>query len=151
MVEELTIPKQLSVDFDNQTETPIEISYFQTISDIVWRGENKENGSFVSLILINSEAMKELNRKYRGKNQSTDVLSFECEADYANLLGEIIIDLDTAEKQKADGLLELELGKLFLHGLLHLLGYDHISFHDKKIMEQKEKYYFNAWKNNLTF
>jgi probable rRNA maturation factor len=81
-----------------------------------------------SVVLVSDAAMTNYNLKFRGLNQSTDVLSFrnqkedwETEETY---LGDILISVETADRQRKETLLQ-ELKLLSLHGLLHLLGYDH--------------------------
>jgi probable rRNA maturation factor len=77
----------------------------------------------VSIALISDAAMRRLNRTYRGRDYSTDVLSFEGEPP----LGDIAIALGVARRQAREQghALATELRILALHGLLHLLGYDH--------------------------
>ena len=79
----------------------------------------------LSVILINDEAMQEYNRKYRGFDKTTDVLSFCGDGDY---LGDILISVDTASAQASKSpvlTLESNIRRLALHGFLHLTGYDH--------------------------
>ncbi|MGD9588061.1 MAG: rRNA maturation RNase YbeY [Pyrinomonadaceae bacterium] len=91
-----------------------------------------------SVALVSDRRMKELNRFFRGKDSTTDVLSFPHEADEFEppsadrqpptvFLGDIVISAEQAQKQAAEnGLsLENEIKQLILHGLLHLCGYDH--------------------------
>jgi len=89
-----------------------------------------------------------LNNKYRGIDKPTDVLSFSLqegaikspEVESDKLLGDIIISVETAQRQ-ADALnhsIEKELTVLLIHGLLHLTGYDHEKDKDYKIMREKE-------------
>jgi len=81
----------------------------------------------VALRLCNDAAIRELNRAWRGKDRPTDVLAFAqreaASADTA-LLGDLVISLDTAQRQAKRGLYK-ELLHLASHGLCHLLGYDH--------------------------
>ncbi len=99
-------------------------------------------------MFTNDKFIKTLNNKYRGIDKPTDVLSFslqegvvkspEIESD--KLLGDIIISVETAQRQ-ADNLkhsMERELTVLLIHGLLHLTGYDHEKDKDYKIMREKE-------------
>ncbi len=81
----------------------------------------------VELVLVDSERIQELNRDYRGVDKSTDVLSFPIEIPAQNLLGSVVINVECAqmEAQKRGHSLLDELRLLFLHGYLHLLGYDH--------------------------
>jgi probable rRNA maturation factor len=80
----------------------------------------------VSIALVSDDAVRSLNRRYRGSDQATDVLSFPS-GDGASFLGDIVIARGVARRQARDAghsvLTELRL--LALHGFLHLLGYDH--------------------------
>lgn len=76
--------------------------------------------------------MRTLNRRYRGKDKPTDVLSFSLqEGEFAhiqpNILGDIVISVPTAARQAADAghSFKKEIDRLLVHGLLHLIGYDH--------------------------
>lgn len=89
-----------------------------------------EGGSF-SVAFISDRRMKELNGFFRGKDSTTDVLSFPHEADefqpLENYLGDIVISAEQAERQSKENrlTLESEIQQLILHGVLHLCGYDH--------------------------
>lgn len=86
----------------------------------------------VSVLLIGDGAMRTLNRRYRGRDRTTDVLSFplregKFSAVQHHLLGDIVISVPAAARQAraaGDTLLE-EIDRLLVHGFLHLLGYDH--------------------------
>jgi len=99
------------------------------------------SGTF-SVAFVSDDRMKQLNEMFRGKDTTTDVLSFphepdEFDPDKSNL-GDIVISAEQAEKQAAEnGLtLEGEIKQLILHGLLHLCGYDHET--DKGEMNTRE-------------
>ncbi len=80
-----------------------------------------------SVVLLSDAAMKNYNREFRGEDNSTDVLSFpneEGNGEEEPYLGDILICVDAASRQQRKTLLA-ELQVLSLHGLLHLLGYDH--------------------------
>jgi len=80
-----------------------------------------------TVVLVSDAAMRRFNRQFAGTNKATDVLSFPCGDDDSGedaYLGDILISAETAERQRKSGL-EGELKVLMLHGLLHLLGYDH--------------------------
>ncbi|MBV9217314.1 MAG: rRNA maturation RNase YbeY [Acidobacteria bacterium] len=89
------------------------------------------NGRDFAVALVSDRRMKELNSLFRGRNDTTDVLSFirvADEFDPSDLgLGDIVISVEQAQRQaEENGLaLELEIKQLVLHGLLHLCGYDH--------------------------
>ena len=102
----------------------------------------------VSILFADDKFIRLLNNKYRGIDKSTDVLSFSLwegsvktpEAESDKLLGDIIISVETAQRQ-ADNLnhsMEKELAVLLIHGLLHLTGYAHEEDKDYKIMWEKE-------------
>ena len=85
----------------------------------------------VAVAFVSDRKMRELNKMFRGKNSTTDVLSFpfepdEFETDEQNL-GDIVISLEQAARQAAENDLEFEteIKQLILHGILHLCGYDH--------------------------
>ncbi|SDC74057.1 MULTISPECIES: rRNA maturation RNase YbeY [unclassified Candidatus Frackibacter] len=92
----------------------------------------------VSVALVTNEYIKELNAKYRDKDEPTDVLSFPLDEE---LLGDIIISLERAQKQanEYNHSLEREVGFLTVHGMLHLLGHDHYQEEERKVMRSKEK------------
>lgn len=84
----------------------------------------------ISLKLTDDEEMRKLNKKHRSLDKTTDVLSFpmnETKNIEENILGDIVISVDTLRKQakKYDMTINDELAFLYVHGLLHLLGYDH--------------------------
>jgi probable rRNA maturation factor len=92
-----------------------------------------------SVVLVSDAAMRDYNLEFRGKNRSTDVLSFpnqEDEGDEEPYLGDILICVEAAAHQEKHSLLQ-ELQVLSLHGLLHLLGYDHDA--DQGEMETLER------------
>jgi len=92
-----------------------------------------------SVVLVSDAAMRNYNREFRGQNRSTDVLSFpnqEDNGDEEPYLGDILICVEAAARQEKHSLLQ-ELQVLSLHGLLHLLGYDHDA--DQGEMERLER------------
>jgi len=100
-------------------------------------------GKEVALLLTNDVAIQRFNRTYRKLDRPTDVLAFPM-ADDEEILGDIAISVETAERQAArvGHPLETELKFLLLHGLLHLCGYDH---HEKSRgpWEEKERQYLD--------
>jgi len=87
----------------------------------------------VSIAIIDDDAMRNLNRKFRKKNKTTDVLTFPADDSDADPnaagrpLGEIVISIDQARRQAMEQKhsLAIEIRYLILHGILHALGYDH--------------------------
>lgn len=93
----------------------------------------------LSLLLTNDKEIRDLNKKFRKKNKPTDVLSFQLERNNQikqKYLGDIIISAETARKQAhTKGVsIDKELKMLFIHACLHLLGYDHMTKKEAKIM-----------------
>lgn len=120
------------------------ISKFKTFKKVLKKYLPKEkvllsNQSTFSLLLTNNKEIQYLNKKFRKKNKPTDVLSFyliEKEQKSNKYLGDIVISIETARKQanKEKISIEEELLKLFIHGYLHLLGYDHKKSKETKVM-----------------
>ena len=108
----------------------------------VYRREGVSIGQSTAVILCSDYMIRKLNRQYRKKDKATDVLSF-CFGD-DDLLGEIYISLQRAKAQaRRYGVsYEDELKRLLVHGLLHLMGYDHIKRADRAVMEDRERAYY---------
>ncbi len=80
----------------------------------------------VDVSFISETEIRRLNRMYRGKDKVTDVLSFNApNPELSGQLGDVLISYDQAVRQAEDDDIELELADLLVHGILHLLGYDH--------------------------
>lgn len=101
--------------------------FAEKVLEIVDEAENRD----VTIAFVSDRKMRELNKQFRSKNSTTDVLSFPFEADEFDLeenqLGDIIISLEQAQKQAHENnlTLENEIKQLILHGVLHLCGFDH--------------------------
>jgi probable rRNA maturation factor len=90
----------------------------------------EQNRAELSVALVGDREIRPLNAKYRKKNKTTDVLSFPAGPELpaqAGLLGDVIISVEQAKRQARDCKisLEIEMVTLLIHGILHLLGYDH--------------------------
>jgi len=83
----------------------------------------------VSILLTDDEEVRELNRSFRGKDYPTDVLSFSIDEEVGGkrILGDVVISVDTAKRQAGERgeTLTQTINRLLIHGILHLLGYDH--------------------------
>ncbi len=107
------------------------------------------SGGEVGLIIVNDQYIKKLNKQYRGKDSPTDVLSFSfLESEHEDIakekefaIGDIMISLDRAREQALEQghSLEKEIILLTVHGLLHLMGYDHEGKEDRELMQSQEK------------
>jgi len=103
-----------------------------------------QSESELSLALVDNAAIAKLNKKYRRKSKATDVLSFPAEsaANGPGLLGDVVISIDKARQQAQAGgwTLTQEIDRLLIHGIVHLLGYDHErSPKDARVMRALEK------------
>lgn len=96
------------------------------------------NQGELSFAFVGNKQIQELNCKYRQVNSPTDVLSFSMDDE---IWGDIVISIERAQRQAEEygHSLERELGYLVVHGILHLLGYDHKSPGEKEEMRQKEE------------
>jgi probable rRNA maturation factor len=108
---------------------------------------------YLTLLLSNNKRIKNLNRKFRKKNKHTDILSFPFEQKNRNLketyLGDIVISFNYMNKPKDLNSKEFKKKtiKIFIHGFLHLLGYDHIKEKDyKKMFDMEQKVYSSVEK-----
>jgi probable rRNA maturation factor len=105
----------------------------------------EQDQSELSLAIVDNREMQELNAKFRNKDYPTDVLSFPSDAVVptgARVLGDVIISVDKAHDQAKERgrTLDEEMVTLLIHGVLHLLGYDHErSAKDARIMRRLEK------------
>ena len=98
----------------------------------------------ISVTLVSDARIRALNRDYRGKDRPTDVLSFaQNEGEFAELnaelLGDVIISLETADRQRGERSLLDEATHLLVHGVLHLLGWDHAEDAEAERMEAEER------------
>ena len=104
----------------------------------------------VNLVLSNNENIKRLNKKFRKKNKPTDILSFpfkkKMKINKKTFIGDIIISYNFIDKPKAQKLdiFKKKLIKVFIHGFLHLLGFDHKKNNDYKKMLKEEEQIFQS-------
>ena len=101
------------------------------------KGNNKE----FSLFLTSSKKMKNLNFKFKNKNKSTDVLSFPNNDKFlnTNYLGDVAINFEIVDKRSKDTNFNYEFDRMWVHGYLHLLGFDHKKVKDFDKMSKIEK------------
>ena len=99
----------------------------------------KKNFQF-TLLLTNKTIIKKLNKKFRKKNKETDVLSFPIKSHFnKNYKGDIAICYEIINLRSKKTNFNIEFDKMWIHGLLHLLGYNHIKLKDYKKMLRKEQ------------
>ena len=109
----------------------------------------------LSLLLSNNKKIKKLNYQFRKKNKPTDILSFPFQKKIGQkkklYLGDIIISYNFINKPKNQTIHKFKdkIIKIFIHGFLHLLGFDHIKIKDQKIMLIEEKKIYLSVKKKL--
>ena len=116
----------------------------------------KKNVS-LTILLSNSKNIKKLNQKFRNKDKATDILSFPSEKKFNvkknSYLGDIILSYEFINKPKKITNLEFKkkVAQIFIHGFLHLLGYDHIKLKDFKKMIKEEEKIFKYINTKITY
>lgn len=136
-------------------ETGKDIEYIDTMKKLIYyaiKHENLENVIF-NVIIVDNEYIHKLNREYRKIDRPTDVISFaledseeEIESD-VRVLGDIYISIDKVYEQALEyGHSNLrEICFLMIHGFFHLLGYDHMTKEDEKVMFSKQEEILNGF------
>ena len=137
----------------NETDEKLDLEEEKKLIEFALKHENLTNVTF-NVIFVDSKTIKELNKNYRNIDRETDVISFALEDgeenikfEFGRLLGDIYICTSKMKDQaKEYGHSEKrEMGFLTIHGLLHLLGYDHMNKEEEKIMFDKQKEILNAY------
>lgn len=142
-----------SFEINNLTDEDIkELDEVRKVVEFALKYQNI-NSAIFNIIIVDEETIRKLNKDYRNKDSVTDVISFALEDDKTfiksdvRVLGDIYICLKRAKDQaKEYGHSFLrELSFLTVHGLLHLLGYDHMKKEDEKIMFELQERILNEY------
>lgn len=143
-------PYDISIE-TTLSEPRVDVAALSTLALRVMEGESVAPGTALAILLTGDDEIRELNHRFLGIDEPTDVLSFPDEAgDFVQgmadepLLGDIAISLLTASRQAEEHNLPLpdELSHLLVHGILHLCGYDHVtSPEDETRMRAREEHY----------
>ncbi len=135
--------KSMDVQLQNDQEVcQVDSQGLQNHAETFMRALGRQDDE-LSILLVDDADIQNLNRQHRNIDTATDVLSFpqmEDDEFVSHMLGDVVISVETAKRQAAEHQfsLEQELVLLLIHGLLHLLGYDHErSPEDEKIMKEK--------------
>ena len=134
------------IEINNLSKTSLNKKIFSTVAKKVLSGENRRTEN-LSLAFVSKAEIKKLNKKFRRKNKATDVLSFGLKE--KGYLGEVIICPEVVKEnaKKYGNTFKIELIKIFIHGVLHLLGYDHERSKKEAIkMEKKQDFYLSKVK-----
>jgi len=132
-----------------------DIPELETVEKVLYSAIEKEKleGINFNLIIVDNDYIHELNKTYRNIDRETDVISFALEDDKSfnttevRMLGDIYISIDRVRSQAEEygHSFKRELYFLAIHGLLHLLGYDHMKEEDEKIMFAKQEEVLNRY------
>ena len=132
----------MKIEIFNETEEDLD-EYIDTIKKVLVHGLDKLKTGDVTfnIIFVNNPYIHELNKNYRNIDRETDVITFALEDDKTfnpeeRILGDIYISIDKAKSQSEEygHSLKRELCFLAVHGMLHLLGYDHMEKEDERVM-----------------
>ncbi|WP_102274523.1 rRNA maturation RNase YbeY [Cytobacillus massiliigabonensis] len=144
----------LNIDLIDETNelSEEETAFIEELLNFAAAFEKVEAESEVSITFVSNEKIKEINKEYRNKDSVTDVISFAMEEmgegeieliglDMPRVLGDIVISVSRAREQANEygHTFTRELGFLAVHGFLHLLGYDHETMEDEKVMFSRQK------------
>lgn len=140
---------------DLQDKIPVDLTALEQTALTILAHLQCDPRCELSVALVDDQEMHRLNREYRGIDRSTDVLSFALqeaqepasippssdESAWPVVLGDVILSTETTQRQAQEHghSFERELSLLFIHGILHLLGYDHHTDEDARIMEELEQ------------
>ncbi len=139
---------------DLVSERPVE-----QIARKVLESEGVDAECELSVVITDDETVQDLNRRYRDRDEATDVLSFglglDTGADFATppgtrrQLGEVVISFPTARRQADEAGHEVpdEVLHLLTHGILHILGYDHEQPDEAEAMRKKEESVLHGWQH----
>ena len=134
------------ITITNETDEYVDKDLLNKVADYAMMSEDVHNG-VVNIIIVDNKKIREINKKYRGIDRETDVISFALEDDDTfielpiRVLGDIYISIDKVKVQASEyGHSEKrEICFLVVHGILHLLGYDHMNASDEKVMFSKQE------------
>jgi probable rRNA maturation factor len=139
----------------NRDPEPLALDAFESLAVFVLRIEDAPDAVELSVALVDSDEIARLNLAFRGVEGPTDVLSFPIDdpevvaSDEPIMIGDVMIAPDVASRQAAEleTTVEAELDLLLVHGVLHLLGYDHVTDEDAVVMQARERAVLAAWAN----
>lgn len=137
---------------NNTNEEIKELDILNDLLEFALKKEKQEHVIF-NIIIVDNEYIHNLNKEYRNVDRPTDVISFALEDNgsmetaYGRILGDIYISIDKAREQAKEygHSLKRELAFLSIHGLLHLLGYDHMEEEEEKVMFERQELILNEY------
>lgn len=150
---------------DEQTDKPVDTLRWARLARNVLEAEGVRGEAELSMLFVDEPAMADLNKRFMGKDGPTDVLAFPIDeepveggrspdsggsgpgylppepSDLPSLLGDVVICPTVAERNAPDhaGTFDDEIALLVVHGILHLMGMDHVDDEEAEAMEQRER------------
>lgn len=133
------------INVENLTRVEVDLNLIKKVALKTLQYENANNAE-ASIIITDNQEIRKINKEYRNIDKETDVISFALEDDETfinipvRILGDIYISIDKAKLQAEEygHSLKRELAFLTVHGMLHLLGFDHMNKEDEKVMFKKQ-------------
>lgn len=151
----LELDCNIEIDINSDEENIIKDKKINDFITHILLNENKNNEKiyYISIMIVNNNEIRNINREYRNIDKETDVISFayedneDVDSEY-KVLGDIVISIDKVRDQadEYNHSFEREFYYLVCHSVLHLLGYDHMNEEEKKIMRDKEEFYLKKFK-----
>lgn len=137
----------MSVEVFNESEIPLSdnlATRFQVFLNSISSGENVRFG-FVEVVYVSEEKIMEVNKEYLGKDYVTDIISFHYHEKGEDIEGTLFCCAQRIKEQAKElgEDFETELCRIFIHGCLHLIGYEDTSSEEKSVMTQKENVYLS--------
>jgi len=137
----------MEILISNEQDVAVDEDLLEDLAEYALKHEGVSEGAELSIALVGEDKIRELNATYRGKDSVTDVLSFAFEAfeeeaeEVPQLLGDVVICPSVAARQAQEygQTLNQEMALLLTHGILHLLGYDHVADEEAGEMEARER------------
>ncbi|HZD60148.1 MAG TPA: rRNA maturation RNase YbeY [Anaerolineae bacterium] len=144
----------MAILMSNDQDIPVDEDQLRRVAEYTLAEEGIGEEAELSIALIDEGEMRELNARYRGKDYPTDVLSFQSEPfqkgkteKAPRILGDVVICPSVATRQAEEygQPFDQEMGLLLVHGILHLLGYDHQEDAEAEEMEAREREILSAF------
>jgi len=128
------------IEILNLQKREVDLEFLRKVASKLLKNEDKE----ISIVLVDEKKIRQLNKKFRREDKSTDVLAFPLGGEFIStrdLLGEVIISVESAQKEakKRNHSLKEEIVLLLIHGNLNLKGYDDKRKEEKELMRKKER------------
>ncbi|MDR3037520.1 MAG: rRNA maturation RNase YbeY [Coriobacteriales bacterium] len=144
----------MEILIDNRSSDALDTDKVEALARFVLSQERAPEALELSISYVDAAEIQELNRAYRGKDAPTDVLSFECDDPHDPTLpgqplslGDVIICPTVAYEhaREFESTIEHEMALMLTHGILHLLGYDHLDDSEAAVMEARENDLLEFW------